>query len=104
MENDVCFVWPLYAILDLVHGPPVVNGPHFENFWCNRCCLAIRFSHMIGPLHGFDFLVYMCLFSIEAILRAEAVETAQAGDQCGFTGGLIVVPDVGSLSMPGTLD
>lgn len=39
--------------------------------------------------------------SIEAILRAEAVETAQAGDQCGFTGSLIVVPDVGSLSMPG---
>lgn len=35
------------------------------------------------------------------ILRAEAVETAQAGDRCDFVGTLIVVPDVGSMSMPG---
>lgn len=35
------------------------------------------------------------------ILRAEAVETAQAGDKCDFTGTLIVVPDVGSISVPG---
>ena len=39
--------------------------------------------------------------SVEVILRAEAVETAQAGDKCDFTGTLIVVPDVGSLSLPG---
>lgn len=37
------------------------------------------------------------------VLRAEAVEVAQAGDKCAFTGTLIVVPDVGSLSMPGTV-
>lgn len=39
--------------------------------------------------------------SVEIILRAEAVETAQAGDKCDFTGTLIVVPDVGSISSPG---
>lgn len=42
------------------------------------------------------------LFSVEVILRAEAVETAQAGDKCDFTGTLIVVPDIGSMSMPGS--
>lgn len=41
--------------------------------------------------------------SVEVILRAEAVETAQAGDRCDFIGTLIVVPDVSSLSMPGEL-
>ncbi|KAK3796633.1 hypothetical protein RRG08_008387 [Elysia crispata] len=39
--------------------------------------------------------------SVEVILRAEAVETAQAGDRCDFTGTLIVVPDVGAMTMPG---
>ncbi|XP_063369189.1 DNA replication licensing factor Mcm6 [Cydia amplana] len=39
--------------------------------------------------------------SLEVILRAEAVESVQAGDRYDFTGTLIVVPDVGSLSMPG---
>ncbi|XP_026006564.1 DNA replication licensing factor MCM6 [Astatotilapia calliptera] len=39
--------------------------------------------------------------SLEIILRAEAVETAQAGDRCDFTGTLIVVPDVSQLSTPG---
>lgn len=29
------------------------------------------------------------------------MESAQAGDKCDFTGTLIVVPDVGSLSLPG---
>jgi len=29
------------------------------------------------------------------------VETAQAGDRADFVGTLIVVPDVGSMSMPG---
>ena len=38
---------------------------------------------------------------MEVVLRAEAVETAQPGDRCDFTGTLIVVPDVGSLNMPG---
>jgi len=39
--------------------------------------------------------------SVEVILRAEAVESAQAGDRCEFTGTLIVVPDVSALNMPG---
>ncbi len=45
----------------------------------------------------------LSLCSVEIVLRAEAVETAQAGDKCDFVGTLIVVPDVGSLSMPGRL-
>ncbi|XP_078538581.1 DNA replication licensing factor MCM6 [Lissotriton helveticus] len=39
--------------------------------------------------------------SVEIILRAEAVESAQAGDKCDFTGTLIVVPDVSQLATPG---
>jgi len=39
--------------------------------------------------------------SVEIVLRAEAVESAQAGDRCEFTGSLIVVPDVSALNMPG---
>jgi len=39
--------------------------------------------------------------AVEIVLRAEAVESAQAGDRCEFTGTLIVVPDVGALNMPG---
>ncbi|XP_022910092.1 DNA replication licensing factor Mcm6 [Onthophagus taurus] len=39
--------------------------------------------------------------SVEVILRAENVETVQAGDRYDFTGTLIVVPDVGALSLPG---
>uniref|UniRef100_UPI00398E60AD zygotic DNA replication licensing factor mcm6-B-like n=1 Tax=Pristiophorus japonicus TaxID=55135 RepID=UPI00398E60AD len=39
--------------------------------------------------------------SVEIILRAEAVESAQAGDRCDFTGMLIVVPDVSQLTTPG---
>lgn len=39
--------------------------------------------------------------SLEIVLRAEAVETAQAGDRCDFTGTLIVVPDVSQLATPG---
>ncbi|XP_067843318.1 DNA replication licensing factor MCM6-like isoform X2 [Heptranchias perlo] len=39
--------------------------------------------------------------SVEVILRAEAVESAQAGDRCDFTGTLIVVPDVSQLTTPG---
>ncbi|XP_040288104.1 maternal DNA replication licensing factor mcm6 [Bufo bufo] len=37
--------------------------------------------------------------SVEVILRAEAVESAMAGDRCDFTGTLIVVPDVAALSV-----
>ncbi|EDV19025.1 uncharacterized protein TRIADDRAFT_62527 [Trichoplax adhaerens] len=40
--------------------------------------------------------------SMEVILRAEAVEQAQAGDKCDITGTLIVVPDVSQLRTPGT--
>ena len=39
--------------------------------------------------------------SLEIILRAEAVEGAQPGDKCDFIGTLIVVPDVGSIQLPG---
>lgn len=39
--------------------------------------------------------------SVEVILRADLVETVQAGDRYDFTGSLIVVPDVGSLQLPG---
>ncbi|NP_989393.1 zygotic DNA replication licensing factor mcm6 [Xenopus tropicalis] len=39
--------------------------------------------------------------SVEVILRAEAVESCQAGDRCDFTGSLIVVPDISQLATPG---
>ncbi|XP_072297163.1 DNA replication licensing factor MCM6 isoform X1 [Eucyclogobius newberryi] len=39
--------------------------------------------------------------SLEIVLRAEAVESAQAGDRCDFTGTLIVVPDVSQLATQG---
>ncbi|XP_069062648.1 maternal DNA replication licensing factor mcm6-like [Pleurodeles waltl] len=39
--------------------------------------------------------------SVEIILRAEAVESASAGDRCDFTGTLIVVPDVAALATAG---
>lgn len=39
--------------------------------------------------------------SMEVILRAEAVESAQAGDKCDFIGSLIVVPDISQLATPG---
>lgn len=39
---------------------------------------------------------------LEIILRAENVETVQAGDRYDFTGTLIVVPDVAALQTPGT--
>lgn len=39
--------------------------------------------------------------SVEVVLRGEVVELVQAGDRYDFTGTLIVVPDVGSLSLPG---
>lgn len=39
--------------------------------------------------------------SLEIVLRAEAVEMAQAGDRCDFTGTLIVVPDVSQFRTPG---
>lgn len=39
--------------------------------------------------------------SVEVILRADIVESVQAGDRYDFTGTLIVVPDVGSLQFPG---
>lgn len=38
---------------------------------------------------------------LQVILRAEIVESVQAGDRYDFTGTLIVVPDVGALAAPG---
>ena len=46
-------------------------------------------------------VICFLIFSVEVILRAEAVEHAQAGDKCDFTGTLIVVPDIAQLSTPG---
>jgi DNA replication licensing factor MCM6 len=39
--------------------------------------------------------------SIDVILRNEIVETAKPGENCVFTGTLIAVPDVASLTKPG---
>ena len=39
--------------------------------------------------------------SVDVIVRAEAVESAQAGDRCDLIGTLIVVPDVAALATPG---
>ncbi|KAG7279993.1 hypothetical protein CRUP_034115 [Coryphaenoides rupestris] len=40
--------------------------------------------------------------SVEVVMRAEAVETAQAGDHSDFTGTLIVMPDVAALATAAT--
>lgn len=48
------------------------------------------------------YLYFAFDVSVEIILRAEAVEKAQAGDKCDFTGTLIVVPDVAQINMPGS--
>ena len=48
-----------------------------------------------------NLYINIVTFSVEIILRAEAVEQAQAGDKCDFTGTLIVVPDVAQLNVPG---
>lgn len=39
--------------------------------------------------------------SLEVVLRAENVETVQAGDRYDFTGTLIVIPEVGAFALPG---
>ena len=57
------------------------------------------FTHVGFIMCNCDLLLFV--FSVEVILRAEAVETAQAGDQCDFTGTLVVVPDVSSIASPG---
>ena len=38
---------------------------------------------------------------MEVILRAEAVESVQAGDKCDFIGTLIAVPEVSQLRIEG---
>jgi hypothetical protein len=45
--------------------------------------------------------IFWLLCSLEVILRAEAVESCQPGDKCGFIGTLIVVPHVAALIGPG---
>ena len=59
---------------------------------------AVLFS-LVRWLH--ELLALCC--RVEIILRAEAVEVAQAGDKCDFTGTLIVVPDVRQLNVPGKI-
>lgn len=49
----------------------------------------------------YTLLCFVYIYSVEIILRAEAVECAQAGDKSDFTGTLIVVPDVATMSLPG---
>ncbi len=39
--------------------------------------------------------------SIDVILRNEIVDKAKPGDNCRFTGTLLVVPDIVSLTKPG---
>ncbi|KAI0984895.1 hypothetical protein GJ496_006732 [Pomphorhynchus laevis] len=39
--------------------------------------------------------------TLDVILRAEYVESAQAGDKCEFVGCLVAVPDVSAISLPG---
>ncbi|KAG0721771.1 Zygotic DNA replication licensing factor mcm6-A [Chionoecetes opilio] len=39
--------------------------------------------------------------SVEIVVRAEAVDQAQPGDRCDFTGTLIVVPDLSAYNLPG---
>ena len=39
--------------------------------------------------------------TMDIILRGEIVDRAKAGEKCIFTGGLIVVPDVSQLGLPG---
>lgn len=46
-------------------------------------------------------LFFLSVYSMEVILRAEAVEMVQAGDKCDFIGTLIVVPDVSQLRTEG---
>ena len=41
---------------------------------------------------------------MEVILRAEAVESVQAGDKCDFIGTLIAVPEVSQLRLEGEED
>ncbi len=79
------------SILQKVLG--AVRGARWTDYGLNDGMLLVDFANY-GSI--------LC-FSVEVILRAEAVETAQAGDKCDFTGTLIVVPDVGSMSMPGML-
>lgn len=62
---------------------------------CIGMCIALMFI-CIG------ILISLSVFSVEVVLRAEAVESAQAGDKCDFTGTLIVVPDVAAINLPGS--
>lgn len=39
--------------------------------------------------------------SVDVVLRAESVESVQAGDRCDFTGTVIVLPDISVLQYPG---
>ena len=59
-------------------------------------CVSSRCNSVLASV---IFTIFF--YSVEVVLRAEAVETAQAGDRCDFTGTLIVVPDVGAMSLPG---
>ena len=63
-----------------------------------HCNLEYRKKAKLTSIANFIIIIS----SVEIILRAEAVEQAQAGDKCDFTGTLIVVPDVAQLSTPGT--
>ncbi len=62
------------------------------------CILAKQFHH---NLIVSNYYCYFFLYSLEVILRAEAVEMTQAGDKCDFIGTLIVVPDVSQIQTMG---
>lgn len=69
-----------------------LSNSHFKIKW------ILYFIYLLNLI-----FIVVFLTSVEIILRAEAVEQAQAGDKCDFTGTLIVVPDVAQLSTPGNV-
>lgn len=65
--------------------------------WVEKCCVfQVRIQETQAELPRGSIPR-----SVEVILRAEAVEAAQAGDRCDFTGTLIVVPDVSAMALSG---
>lgn len=80
--NPVCHNQPLF-VLD-------PNNSAFVDFE------KARIQESRGEFSKCDILR-----SVEMIVCVEAVEGAQAGDQCDFAGTLIVVPDVSQLATPG---
>ncbi|KAJ8307403.1 hypothetical protein KUTeg_015487 [Tegillarca granosa] len=67
----------------------------------NKIGTLLRITGQVVRTHPVHPELVSGTFIVEIVLRAEAVEMAQAGDKCDFTGTLIVVPDVSTMSQPG---